>query len=158
MAQVASQRSMGLVAGGGEQSVRVEDYLNDQLQTEADLENLDSLLENVQKQQKLLKDQVGRQHEFPTNHIANEPDQLREAEFTLDRSTSVHNSHRKKLLKDAEAFQKQQVDIDRRLRILAQSDTSDDAIVKFESSMQRLQRLDVAKGYFTLLVEAQNLR
>ena len=57
MAQVASRGTLNRTAGG-EQNIRVEDYLNDQLQTTADLENLDSLLENVQKQQMLLKDQV----------------------------------------------------------------------------------------------------
>lgn len=37
---------------------RVEDYLNDKLQTTADLESLDSLLENVRKQHQLLQEQV----------------------------------------------------------------------------------------------------
>lgn len=37
---------------------RAEDYLNDQLQTAADLEGLDGLIENVRKQQKLLEEQV----------------------------------------------------------------------------------------------------
>lgn len=37
---------------------RVEDYLNDKLQTAADLENLDSLLVDVKKQQGLLRQQV----------------------------------------------------------------------------------------------------
>lgn len=37
---------------------RVEDYMNDKLQTTADLESLDSLLDNVQKQHKLLEQQV----------------------------------------------------------------------------------------------------
>lgn len=40
--------------------VRVEDYLNDKLQTGADLDNIDALLENVLKQQNLLKRQVGK--------------------------------------------------------------------------------------------------
>ena len=40
------------------QATRVEDYLNDKLQTAADLESLDILLENVQAQQALLKQQV----------------------------------------------------------------------------------------------------
>lgn len=39
-------------------ATRVEDYLNDKLQTTADLEGLDILLENVQTQQDLLKQQV----------------------------------------------------------------------------------------------------
>ena len=37
---------------------RIEDYLNDKVQNYADLENLDSLLENVRNQQNLLRDQV----------------------------------------------------------------------------------------------------
>lgn len=37
---------------------RVEDYLNDKLQTKADFGSLDSLLLDVQKQQELLKQQV----------------------------------------------------------------------------------------------------
>lgn len=41
-------------------SVRVEDYLNDKLQTSADLENIDTLLKNVLKQQSLLKQQACR--------------------------------------------------------------------------------------------------
>lgn len=50
MAKVAAQSV--------EQNIRVEDYLNDQLQSAADLENISTLLENVQKQHALLKEQV----------------------------------------------------------------------------------------------------
>lgn len=41
-----------------EHNVRVEDYLDDKLQTGADLENIDTLLENVVKQQTILQQQV----------------------------------------------------------------------------------------------------
>lgn len=37
---------------------RVQDYLDDQVQSSADLENLDALLANVKQQQDLLKQQV----------------------------------------------------------------------------------------------------
>lgn len=37
---------------------RVQDYLDDKLQSAADLESLDSLLDNVKNQQDLLKKQV----------------------------------------------------------------------------------------------------
>lgn len=43
---------------GEERDIRVEDYLNDKLQTIADLENLDSLLENVRNQHLLLTQQA----------------------------------------------------------------------------------------------------
>jgi hypothetical protein len=38
--------------------IRVQDYLDDKLQSAADLDSLDSLLENVKEQQLLLKQQV----------------------------------------------------------------------------------------------------
>ena len=41
-----------------EQSIRVHDYLDDKLQSNRDLENLDTLLENVTNQQRLLRQQV----------------------------------------------------------------------------------------------------
>ena len=37
---------------------RVQDYLNDKLQTAADLEGIDALLRDVQRQHELLKKQV----------------------------------------------------------------------------------------------------
>lgn len=42
----------------GHGDVRVQDYLDDRLQTGADLDSLDSLLENVRTQQGLLRKQV----------------------------------------------------------------------------------------------------
>lgn len=41
-----------------EQSIRVEDYLNDKIQSQADLKSIDFLLENVKQQQTLLREQV----------------------------------------------------------------------------------------------------
>jgi RAD50-interacting protein 1 len=41
-----------------EDEARIEDYVNDKLQTHADLEGLDVLLENVRIQQDLLRRQV----------------------------------------------------------------------------------------------------
>lgn len=55
-------------------------------------------------------------------------------------------------------FQKEQQDIDRRLLIVTQAETSDDAVQKFEASMDRLRKLDVAAGYVELLQEVDVLR
>lgn len=41
-----------------EQNTRIHDYLDDKLQTDADLDNIDSLLRNVLEQQGLLRQQV----------------------------------------------------------------------------------------------------
>lgn len=47
---------------------RVQDYLDDKLQSAADLESLDTLLESVKAQQDLLKQQV-RIRRHPTHCI-----------------------------------------------------------------------------------------
>lgn len=51
MAAISSTRSLDVEA-------RVQDYLNDKLQTVADLDNLESLFQNVQQQHEYLKVQV----------------------------------------------------------------------------------------------------
>lgn len=43
----------------GEVDTRLEDYLNDKIQTPADLASLASLMENVELQKKQLEEQVG---------------------------------------------------------------------------------------------------
>ncbi|KAI9707564.1 MAG: hypothetical protein M1836_000525 [Candelina mexicana] len=122
-----------------ERDVRVEDYLNDKLQTVADLENLDALLLNVQNQQELLKKQ------------------LVEAEATLAKANDVSKNHNTDVLRQAEAFTKQQADIDRRLLIVTRSETSDDAVERFEGSMEKLRRLEIAEGYVELLRDVDSL-
>ena len=57
MTSVALRRNSSQITNE-ELDVRVEDYLNDKLQTYADLENLDSLLQTVKEQQVLLRNQV----------------------------------------------------------------------------------------------------
>lgn len=42
--------------------------------------------------------------------------------------------------------------------IITQSETSDEALKRFESSLERLRRLDVASGYAEMLKEVDALR
>lgn len=46
----------------GEADIRLEDYLNDKIQTRADLASLASLMQNIELQKKQLEDQVGVYH------------------------------------------------------------------------------------------------
>ncbi len=48
----------GIALGSEENDVRVEDYLNDKLQTHADLEGINLLLDNIRDHQAILKQQV----------------------------------------------------------------------------------------------------
>lgn len=50
------------------------------------------------------------------------------------------------------------MDIDRRLLIITQSETSDEAVRRLETSMEKLQRLELSSGYVELLKEAEQLR
>ncbi|KAH0537341.1 hypothetical protein FGG08_005857 [Glutinoglossum americanum] len=122
-----------------ERDVRVEDYLNDKLQTYDDLENLESLLFNVKNQHDLLTKQ------------------LQDAEISLEKAHKASESHASSLLRQAEAFQTRQADIGRRLLVVTRSETSGEATRRFESSMEKLRGLDVAKGYVERLKEVEEL-
>ncbi|KAI9697858.1 MAG: hypothetical protein M1820_007645 [Bogoriella megaspora] len=119
---------------------RVEDYLDDKLQSLADLESLDALLSNVQNQHNLLRKQ------------------LEYAEKELEEAETTSDHHRTSLRTQAAEFRQEQDDIDRRLKIITGSEVSDDAVRRFEKSMDKLHRLDVACEYVELLKEVDSLR
>ncbi|KAG5291106.1 RINT-1 family protein [Histoplasma capsulatum G186AR] len=118
---------------------RVEDYLNDMIQTGQDLRNLDAILQNLQRQQELQKKQ------------------LHEAKNILADATKASKEHSESVRKQVEAFKQQQQDLDNRLMIVTQSDTSEQAVKDFETSMERLHRLEIAKGYMGTLCEVDYL-
>ena len=53
-------RSYGATLADERTDIRVEDFLNDKLQTGSDLDSIDALLEDVKAQQVLLRQQVDR--------------------------------------------------------------------------------------------------
>ncbi|KAB8659313.1 hypothetical protein FH972_026202 [Carpinus fangiana] len=112
---------------------RVEDYLNDKLQTLADFDALDSLIANVKLQQNLLKQQLDA------------------AEKDLASAHTAANANVAAIREQATSFHSKQADIDRRLLIVTQSDTSQDAVARFEESMAKLRGLDVANAYIETL-------
>ncbi|KAI7674861.1 hypothetical protein KC322_g15565, partial [Hortaea werneckii] len=120
--------------------VRVQDYLDDKLQSSADLESLDSLLESVNNQQELLKRQ------------------LEEARRAQDDAQQKADEHVQSIRHRAQEFEYQQGDIDKRLLVVTHSETSDDAVQKFEASMARLQKLEMTAGYVELLREVDDLK
>ncbi|KAL4918552.1 TIP-1 family-domain-containing protein [Aspergillus aurantiobrunneus] len=118
---------------------RVEDYLNDKIQTAADFETLESLLSTLRAQHELQRKQ------------------LAEAQEALSNATQTSNEHIEMIRKRAEAFNGQQADIDRRLKALTGTDTSDEAAKRFGASIKKIRRLELSRGYVTLLKDVEEL-
>lgn len=119
---------------------RLEDYLQDKLQTSADLETLDSLLDQVRTQQNLLRKQ------------------LQEAEDEARVADETARQHVLQVDRKSRAFQNEQADIDKRMIIITQSEAIVDAVKRFDTSLGKLRRLELANGYLGLLTEVERLR
>ncbi len=115
------------------------DFLDDKLQTSADLLQLDTLLADIAAQHKLLNSQ------------------LHSARQRLDDVQQEARQHHRDVTHRAQAFHKVQADIDRRLQVITASETSHDAVPRFEHVLDTLHRLDVASGYLDLLAEVDRL-
>jgi hypothetical protein len=120
--------------------VRVADYLDDKLQTPQDLDALDQLLHSIHAQHGLLQQQ------------------LHDAHRDLSDAKTAARDHHTGLHARARDFHRAQADIDRRLLVVAASDTTDLAVPRFEHVLDTLQRLDVASAYVELLHEVDVLR
>ncbi|KAL4970111.1 RINT-1 family protein [Aspergillus stella-maris] len=118
---------------------RVEDYLNDKIQTSADFESLESLLTTLRAQHELQRKQ------------------LAEAQEAFANATQASRDHVETTRKRAEAFNEQQADIDRRLKALTGSDASDEAAKRFEAGIKKLRRLELSRSYVKLLKDAEEL-
>lgn len=118
---------------------RVKDYLNDQLQTETDLDNLDNLLENVQRQQALLQKQL---------------DEARKAHQDVFERASTRAAD---VQLRSDSLRQEQADINKRLITLTQSDSLEQAARAFDMSMGKLHKLEVASGYIDILQDADKL-
>lgn len=124
----------------GDQDGRLRDYLDDKLQTLADLESLDNLLLNVRNQHSLLKQQ------------------LDDARKDLQEAKKASVQHATNLKATVKQFEKDQIGIDKRLLVVTQSESGDDAVKIFDATMTKLSRFEIAKSYVQLLQRAESLR
>src|SRR6185436_9786563 len=113
----------------GEPDARLEDYLDDKLQSTMDLDNLDSLIASVETQRSQLQAQL--------DDVARELDEARRATVTR------HGG----LMGQIDEFHALQRSIDVRLRIIADSDAPDEAIRRLDHPMKQLHKVDVAHKY-----------
>ena len=84
--------------------------------------------------------------------------QLHEAEEILKNAKMAWQEHIEIVRRECAAFQQQQTKIDSRLMTVTKSDTIDEAAKKFETSLEKLRKLDIAEGYMDLLFRADSLR
>ncbi|KAK8013360.1 hypothetical protein PG991_008953 [Apiospora marii] len=123
-----------------EPDIRLEDYLDDKLQSVTDLENLDSLLANVELQRQQLQTQL--------DGAAQELEDVRRS--AQDRQGGI--------AKQIEDFDQLQQSIDLRLQIMNQSDAPDEAIRRLEAPMKQLHRIELAHRYVALLQDVEAMR
>ncbi|KAF4979514.1 hypothetical protein FZEAL_4282 [Fusarium zealandicum] len=120
--------------------IRVEDFLDDKLQSSTDLENLDTLLANVELQRNQLQSQLDT------------------AVRELDEARRTADDRQGSLLARIEEFQKLQESIDVRVQIAAASDAPNQAISRLQAPMKKLQAVELAQNYLSLLQDVENSR
>ncbi|RMZ81835.1 hypothetical protein DV738_g2138, partial [Chaetothyriales sp. CBS 135597] len=128
-----------MASQGDEPAARLDDYLDDQIQTAADLDRVGGLLARVQEQHDVLKKQ------------------LQEAQSALGETESKAEAQSEALRLRVDRFQEQQREIDGRIRDMTGSTSNDDAVRDFESRMVKVRRLEIATSYLQLLQEVDGL-
>jgi RAD50-interacting protein 1 len=122
-----------------ELDIRVEDFLDDKLQSTTDFEELDNLLSAVETQRTQLQSQLD----------------TASAELAAARQTSAERQA--SLTTQIANFKKLQQSIDVRKRIIESSDAPDEAIRRLEQPMKQLHRIDLATRYLELLQDVERL-
>lgn len=120
--------------------IRVEDYLDDKLQSPSDLNALDELIANVELQRNQLQSQLD-------GAVKDLEDARRTAE---DR----HGTLQARI----DEFHELQDSIDVRVRIAAESDAPSEAIARLQAPMKKLQTVELAQRYLILLQDVERLR
>ncbi|KAG9231031.1 RINT-1 family protein-like protein [Amylocarpus encephaloides] len=124
----------------GDMEVRLDDWVNDKFQTRSDFGNLSSLVANVETQKAQLEDQ------------------LRDARFKLDEAKKASANHTSKMLEQTRQFKLQQDSVQKRLMIVTQSDTPEEATKLFRGPMEKLRRIELARSYVELLKDVDEMR
>lgn len=122
------------------EDMRLDDYLDDKLQSTIDLDNLDELLASVEEQHVQLQSQ------------------LDDASHALEVARQSADQRQASLQKQIDDFQSLQRSIDVRLQIVSSSDAPEEAIRRLEAPMRKLQKVDLAHKYLLLLQDVENLR
>lgn len=127
-------------AADNDVDIRVEDYLDDKLQSPSDLNALDELIANVELQRNQLQSQLD--------------DAVKDLEDARRTTEDRHGAIETRISE----FQELQDSIDVRVRIAAESDAPSEAIARLQAPMQKLQTVELTQRYLTLLQDAERLQ
>lgn len=120
--------------------MRVEDFLDDRLQSTADLDTLDELLASVETQRTQLQTQLD--------------DAVRELDEARRTAQDRHSSLQARI----DDFNQLQQSIDVRAKVAAASDAPTEAIARLQPPMKKLQAVRLAQKYLSLLQDVEALR
>ncbi|TGO43258.1 hypothetical protein BHYA_0002g00630 [Botrytis hyacinthi] len=123
----------------GERNIRVEDWLNDKIQTTTDMTDLSSLLENVEAKQRQLEEQ------------------LKDAKTKLAEAKKSAANHTSSMSQKTQAFEQHQEDLRARMMMLTSSDTPEEAVRRLKGPMEKLQQVELAQAYVELLKDVDDL-
>ncbi|KAF2155178.1 hypothetical protein K461DRAFT_276373 [Myriangium duriaei CBS 260.36] len=121
------------------EDARIRDYLDDRLQTAADLESLDVLLDNIKSQQTLLRQQ------------------LKEAKDEHANATEKSHASAQALREKEAASREQQAKIQQTLMEFTHADTYDVAMARFKIIRGSIHQVEIARAYLELGKEAEAL-
>lgn len=124
----------------GPLDLRVEDYLDDKLQSTTDLDTLDDLLAKVELQRSQLKSQL----DDATRELADARRTADERQLTI--ASRIID------------FQELQRSIDARITVAADSDAPNNAIARLKIPMKKLRAVKIAQKYLELLRDVDELR
>ncbi|PHH89984.1 hypothetical protein CDD83_4812 [Cordyceps sp. RAO-2017] len=124
----------------GSLDMRVEDFLDDRLQSAADLDSLDDLVASVETQRNQLQSQLD--------------DAVRQLEDARRTAQDRHLYLRERI----DDFNKLQESIDVRAKLAAASDAPSAAIARLQGPMRRLETVELARRYMLLLHDVECLR
>jgi hypothetical protein len=132
--------AVGSTAPSSEPDIRLEDFLDDKLQSTTDLDHLDTLLASVEHQRSQLQSQ------------------LDDASKELEQARMSSSERQAALARQIDEFQALQQSIDVRLQIVAASDAPDEAIRRLDQPLKQLHKVDLAHKYLLLLRDVEDLR
>ena len=139
-----------------EKDVKLDDYLNDKIQTRADFASLPDLIAKVEQQRKDLDKQVSTR-QLRTSTITDLV-QLQDAKVQLDESRYASANHTSKMREQLRIFQTQQEGVEKRLMVVVRSDSPEEATMLLRGPMEKLRRVALAKSYVELLKDVDEMK